>query len=164
MARHATKALGNKFCQARLKAAECNEQLFTRAGAAELLPGVTEDCLKKYELDLTKVPNTVVALMADTYNAPELRAWYCSHECPLGGDCREIEEMPPERALIRVNNAVRNMAPAIETLEKIMSDGRINNDEADLIPTVEETLREVKHTVTEILAAIEKAKKTGVFS
>lgn len=61
-----------------------------------------EDSLKKYELGLTKVPNTVVALMVDTYNAPELKEWYCSNECPLGYDCREVQDMPPERALIRL--------------------------------------------------------------
>ena len=71
-----TKAAGNRYCQARLKAAKYNEKLLTRAGAVDYLPGVTEDSLKKYELDITKTPNTVVALMADAYAEPELRAWY----------------------------------------------------------------------------------------
>ena len=81
-----TKAAGNRYCQARLKAAKYNEKLLTRAGAVDYLPGVTEDSLKKYELDITKTPNTVVALMADAYAEPELRAWYCANECPLGKD------------------------------------------------------------------------------
>ena len=62
-----TKAGSNRYCQARLKAAKYNEKLLTRAGAVDYLPGVTEDSLKKYELDITKTPNTVVALMADAY-------------------------------------------------------------------------------------------------
>lgn len=49
-----TKAAGNRYCQARLKAAKYNEKLLTRAGAVDYLPGVTEDSLKKYELDITK--------------------------------------------------------------------------------------------------------------
>lgn len=57
-----TKAAGNRYCQARLHAAKYNEKLLTRAGAVDYLPGVTEDSLKKYELDITKTPNTVVAL------------------------------------------------------------------------------------------------------
>lgn len=65
-----TKAAGNRYCQARLKAAKYNEKLLTRAGAVDYLPGVTEDSLKKYELDITKTPNTVVALMADAYAEP----------------------------------------------------------------------------------------------
>lgn len=84
MARQVTKALGNRYCQARLRAAKYNPDFATRRTAAEQLPGVEEDTLKKYELGLTKVPNTVVALMVDAYNAPELKEWYCCNECPLG--------------------------------------------------------------------------------
>lgn len=98
-----TKAAGNRYCQARLKAAKYNEKLLTRAGAVDYLPGVTEDSLKKYELDITKTPNTVVALMADAYAEPELRAWYCANECPLGKDrIAEISDMPPERCVLRM--------------------------------------------------------------
>ena len=75
MARQATKACGNRYFEARMRAAKYNEQFLTRAGAAESLPGVTEDSLKKYELDLTRTPNVVVALMADAYNDPERRTW-----------------------------------------------------------------------------------------
>ena len=104
MSRQATKAVGNRYYEARMRAAKYNEKLLTRAGAIEYLPGVTEDSLKKYELDITRPPNIVVALMADAYNEPELRSWYCVNECPLGKDCREIPEMPAERALIRLQN------------------------------------------------------------
>lgn len=73
MARQATKACGNRYFEARMRAAKWNEKLSTRAGAIDYLPGVTEDSLKKYELDITRPPNIVVALMADAYNEPELR-------------------------------------------------------------------------------------------
>ena len=51
MARQATKACGNRYYEARMRAAMYNEKFLTRAGAVESLPGVTEDSLKKYELD-----------------------------------------------------------------------------------------------------------------
>ena len=92
MARKITKAAGNVYCQARLRAAKYNEKLQTRAGASEAIPGVTEDSIKKYELDITRPPNDVVALMADAYNAPELISWYCANECPP-----EIERNVPQR-------------------------------------------------------------------
>lgn len=57
-----TKAAGSRYCQARLKAAKYNEKLLTRSGAVEYLPGVTEGALKKYELEINRPPNTVVAL------------------------------------------------------------------------------------------------------
>lgn len=78
MSKQATKACGNRYFEARMRAAKFNEKLFTRAGASEVIPGVTEDSLKKYELDINRPPNIVVALMADAYNEPELRQWYCA--------------------------------------------------------------------------------------
>ena len=114
MSRQATKACGNRYYEARMRAAKYNEKLLTRAGAIDYLPGVTEDSLKKYELDITRPPNIVVALMADAYNEPELRAWYCVNECPLGKDCREIPEMPAERALITI--------PWVNAIDKCMKD------------------------------------------
>ena len=104
MPKQVTIAASNRYCQARLNAAKYNDDFATRVKAVEHLPGVTEDSLKKYELDINRPPNTVVAMMADAYNEPELRQWYCANECPLGKDCRDIEAMPAERTLIRLQN------------------------------------------------------------
>ncbi len=80
MSRQVTVAGSNRYCQARLRAAKYNEDFASRATAVTHLPGVTEDSLKKYELDITRPPNDVIALMADAYNEPELRSWYCATE------------------------------------------------------------------------------------
>lgn len=163
MPRPATKALGNRYCQARLRAAKYNDRFATRATAAEALPGVSEDCLKKYELDITRPPNTVVALMADAYNAPELRAWYCANECPLGKDFREIPEMPAERAILRLRNSLSDLDQAMEQLSKIMDDGVIDEEEAKQIPDLRDQFLEVRRRVDENLAAMEKAEKRERF-
>ena len=46
MSRQATKACGNRYYEARMRAAKYNEKLLTRAGAIDYLPGVTEDSLR----------------------------------------------------------------------------------------------------------------------
>lgn len=163
MSKQATKACGNRYYEARIKAAKYNEKLLTRVGAVECLPGVTEDSLKKYELDITRPPNIVVALMADAYNEPELRAWYCVNECPLGKDCREIPEMPPERALIRLQNSVYDLEQAIRRLSKIMENGEIADEEAEVIPSLRQQLLECRRRIDENLATLEKAERAGRF-
>lgn len=163
MSKQVTKATGNRYCQARLRAARYNEKLLTRPGAADELPGVTEDSLKKYELDITKPPNTVVALMADAYNEPELRQWYCVNECPLGRDCREIPEMPAERALIRLQNSVYEMERLIRELSLVMENGEITETDADVIPQIRDRLLEFRRRADENLAVLERATKTGKF-
>lgn len=163
MPRQATKAVGNRYYEARMKAASYNEKLFTRTGAAEFLPGVTEDSLKKYELDINRPPNTVIALMADAYNAPELRRWYCANECPLGRDCREIPDMPAERALIRFQNSVHEMEQTVSQLSYLMEDGRLDERERELLPVIKDKLLEFRRRADENLASLERADKLGQF-
>lgn len=159
MARQATKAIGNRYFEARMKAAKFNEHLATRAGAVAYLPGVTEEMLKKYELDITRPPNVVVALMADAYNEPELRIWYCANECPLGKDCREIPEMPPERVLIRLQNAQAEMSVVASALFSILDDGVIDKEEVTQLPQLWNGLLEIRRRMDEALAMLERVQR-----
>ena len=162
MPRQATKAAGNRYFEARMRAAKYNEKLLTRAGAVEYLPGVTEDSLKKYELDITRPPNVVVALMADAYNEPELRAWYCSRECPLGRDCREIPEMPPERVLIRLQNAKSGVDAVAAIFSEILDDGIVDEGEAKQLPELRDELLEIRRRMDEALTALEKLQNRPI--
>ena len=164
MSRQATKAVGNRYYEARMRAAKCNPKFLTRAGAVEFLPGITEDSLKKYELDITRPPDVVVALMAEAYNEPELRYWYCVNECPLGRECREIPDMPSERALIRLQNTVYEMKKVLKGLSLLMEDGLIREDEKDNVPELREKLLELRRRADETLAVLERAVKTGKFT
>ena len=159
MTSHAPNTPRNRYYDARLEAAKWHEKLLTRAGAVEYLPGVTEDSLKKYELDITRPPNVVVALMADAYNEPELRAWYCSQECPLGKDCREIPEMPPERVLIRLQNAKTGVNAVAASLSDILDDGLVDESEAKQLPQLRDELLEVRRRMDEALAVLEKLQR-----
>lgn len=164
MPKQVTIAASNRYCRARLKAAKYNDDFATRAGAAEHLAGVTEDSLKKYELDINRPPNVVVALMADAYNEPELRQWYCANECPLGKDCRDIEEMPAERTLIRLQNVKSVVESVATSLALIMDDGVLDEDEVNMLPELRKNLLEAKRRTEEALALLERAGKRGDFS
>ena len=164
MSRQATKAVGNRYFEARMAAAKYNDKLLTRAGAVEFLPGVTEDSLKKYELDITRPPNTVVALMADAYNQPELRHWYCVTECTLGKDCREIPLMPAERALIRFQNSANGMRQVIDDMALIMEDGKLTDDELPKLEEIRAQILENKRRADEVLTYFDKAAKNGDFN
>jgi len=73
----------NRYFRARKEAARKDAKLNSRESAAEFL-GISASSLTNYELGVTKqVPPDAVALMADLYNAPELKCSYCA-ECPVG--------------------------------------------------------------------------------
>ena len=163
MARQATKAVGNRYYEARMRAAKGNRKLLTRAGAVEYLPGVTEDSLKKYELDITRPPDVVVALMAEAYGEPELRQWYCA-ECPLGKDCRATPEMSAARALIRLQNSSYQLENVIRELSLLMEEDTVGEDGQHAIPTLRSRLLEFRRRTDENLAVLERAAKTGKFN
>lgn len=84
MGKGSMKENENVYFRARKEAAKYNDKLFSREGASELL-GISVSTLADYELGNTKfVPVDKVVLMADLYNAPELKYGYRKYECPIG--------------------------------------------------------------------------------
>lgn len=163
MTRKAKNEGKNRYYQARLEAGKENEKLLTRVGAVDLLPGVSEDSLKKYELGINQPPNIVVAMMAEAYIQPELRHWYCANECPLGKDRKEVAKMPPERALIRLENSLGKVNGAIRALAMIMEDGELDEEELKELPGIRQTVLNIRHRCNEVLVALERAGKTKRF-
>ncbi len=96
--------------------------------------GVSVSSLADYELGITKViPVDKIVLMAELYNAPELKAWYCSTECPIG---RGFPMPSPditsvERTTIKLLKQLRQseVQKVLDTLVDITSDGVISDGE-----------------------------------
>lgn len=144
MGRKPTKAADNPFCKARLAAAQYNERLFSKEGAAELL-GVSVSTLSDYELGITKsVPPDMVLKMADLYNAPELRNYYCREMCPLGGDTPILELEDLDRITVKAVAGLRKAADAKESLLDIAADGVITDDEKPTLKKILATLEELE--------------------
>ena len=133
MGRDAIKASENPCFRCRKEAAKYNDKLSSREGAAEAL-GVSVSSLADYELGITKViPVDKVVLMADLYNAPELKAWYCSSECPIGRSLPmpSSELSSVERTTLNLIRKLRqeNVEEVREKLIDITADGIISEDE-----------------------------------
>ena len=137
MGRDAMKACENPCFRCRKEAAKYNDRLNSREGAAELL-GVSVSSLADYELGITKViPVDKVVLMAELYGAPELKAWYCAEECPIGrgGPMPSAELASVERTAMQLLKQLResDVQDVKNTLIDITADGVISEDErADL--------------------------------
>lgn len=149
MGRDAIKAGENPCFQCRKEAAKYNDKLNSREGAAEML-GVSVSSLADYELGITKViPVDKVVLMAELYNAPELKAWYCTTECPIG---RSLP-MPSanistvERTTMRLLKQLRQdeVQDIKDSLIEITTDGVISEDEkvdlAEILEYLDELIK-----------------------
>ena len=163
MGSNPTKAADNIYCRCRKEAAKYNDRLNSREGAAELL-GISSSSLADYELGITKiVPVDKVMLMADLYNAPEIRMYYCANECPLGNGREEFKDMPAERTYIRLKNAIGDMDKAMQTLSGIMDDGVIREDEKEAFKVVKQQFIKSRQRMDEVVAVLEKAERSGKF-
>ncbi|MEA4823316.1 MAG: XRE family transcriptional regulator [Clostridiaceae bacterium] len=149
MSGKATKAAGNIYYTARMKAAAYNERLSSREGAAEVL-GIDRTRIARIELDTERPYPDEVRVMIDAYNAPELCNYHCSRQCPLGIQTTAplpLDDM--DRAMIRVNTAIRDIPDKLNAIEKIIDDGVIDNDEK---PQMEELMNYMRGIVTRFQA------------
>ncbi len=162
MGAHPTKAAGNMYYQCRKQAALYNDKLNSREGAAELL-NISPSTLADYELGLTKVvPVDKVVLMADTYNAPELRNYYCTNECPIGRDSvPKLEVRELDRLTIKVLAAFNETVAIKQDLINIAEDGVITDNEIPILKKILDNLDKLSISAQELKLWAEKTILSG---
>ena len=162
MGRDATKAAGNVWYEARMKAAKYNSKLYSREGAAECL-GMSPSSVADAELGLTKfMPVDKAVLMADCYNAPHLLNHYCMNECPIG--CRRPisdEDLDIDRVTVRLLKSLRvsQLEEIKDTLLDIAEDGVITEDEKPELEEVMEYLDRLAKVLTEMQTISQRVLK-----
>lgn len=142
MSKIATKAVGNVFYEARFLAATSNDRLGSREGAAEEF-GIDRTRLARIELGSMAPYPEEVLLMADAYNAPELKNLFCRNMCPLGCDMPELRIEDLDRITVKAISTFRKMAETKEILLDITEDGIISDDEKPELESVMKNLDEV---------------------
>lgn len=152
------------YFRCRKEAAMRNEQLSSRAGAAELL-GISESSLAKHELGVTKiVPPDLVASMAELYGCPELKANYCKNECPLGRDLTLATEVSPiERVTLKIIGSLSTgkIEEVKQQLIEIAADGVIDGTEETQMREIVQYLGRLAKSVAELQLLCEKQLKDG---
>lgn len=149
----------NVYFKARKKAAEYNERLYSREGAAELL-GISVSTLADYELGNTKVvPVDKVVLMSDLYNAPELITGYCMRECPVHGFLPlATEEKSIQGIALRLLKGFNEdeLKAMKEDLIEITEDGVISCEEIPKLKQILDRLEKMAEIISEMKIAGEK--------
>jgi transcriptional regulator with XRE-family HTH domain len=153
-----TKSNENVYFRARKNASKYNEKLCSREGAAELLD-LSVSTMADYELGVTKVvPVDKVVRMADLYNCPELKTWYCKNECPIGKEypiATSINGLEGTALRLLNNLAEENTKELAASIMRIAIDGIISKDEK---PEMEAILKKLD----EMTLAISEMKLIGI--
>lgn len=150
----------NVYFRARKEAAEYNDKLQSREGAAELL-GVSPSTLADYELGNTKfIPVDKVVLMADLYNKPELKNGYCKHECPIGRNLPiATKTCCIEGIALRILKELDDdcVMQIKKKLVEITEDGKIDEGEVEDMKEILAKLDDLALTISELRIAGNKA-------
>lgn len=133
----------NAFYRARCAASTHNEQLKSREGAAAIM-SIDRGRLYRIEKGLINPYPEEVHLMADLYNAPELRNYYCTEICPLGCEITKASVEDLDRITVRVVSAFRRLDGTKELLLDITEDGIVADDEKQDMRRVLESLEELE--------------------
>lgn len=143
MSNIAAKTASNIFYQARCKASTHNEQLSSREGAADLM-SIDRGRIYRIESGVADPYPEEVHLMADLYNAPELRNYYCTEICPLGCDMPKVGAVDLDRITIRALSSFKKISQTEKILLDITEDGIISDDERPAMQKVLENLGELE--------------------
>lgn len=161
MGRGASKAVGNRWYQARIKASKYNEKLSSREGAAEALH-MSVDAVTDAELGLSKVmPVDKAVLMADLYGDVSLLNYYCLNECPIGRTLPISDETPDiDRITVSLiaSNRIGEVNRIAETLLGIAEDGEVSEDELDELEKVVQNLEEISVKTSKLRNLLESEK------
>lgn len=133
----------NAFFQARCEAAAHNEQLRSREGAADAM-SINRGRLYRIEKGVITPYPEEVHLMADLYNAPELRNYYCTEMCPLGCEVSKAAVEDLDRITVRAVSSFRRLEKTKELLLDITEDGIVSDDERQDMHKVLESLEELE--------------------
>ena len=155
---------GNKnvYLACRKEAAEHNDKLKSREMAAEML-GVSTSTLANYELGVTKnVPPDSVVMMSDLYGKPELKNYYCKHECPIGKDFPlAVQESGLQGITVKILNSLddEDIREMKKNLLSIAADGEISADEQEEFSKIVKTLETLESAISELRILAEKYQK-----
>lgn len=122
------KVASNIFYKARCEAAAHNEQLSSREGAADIM-SIDRGRLYRIESGVVNPYPEEVHLMADLYNVPELRNYYCTEMCPLGECYVKANIKSLDRITIMVISSFQKMDETRRRLLKIVEDGEVSENE-----------------------------------
>ncbi len=128
MANITAKTSSNVYYKARLAASLHNEQLSSREGAADIM-SIDRGRLYRIESGIANPYPEEIHLMADLYNAPELRNYFCKTICPLGEDLPQVEIADLDRITVRTLSAIRKLGETKDLLLDITEDGVIDESE-----------------------------------
>ena len=133
------------------------ESGLTRDGASELMDGVSSARIEKIEYEQTEPTAYDIMQMAQCYKRPELKNYYCTHECHIGKDSvAKVEVKELSNIVLEMIASLNEINPLVSKLVQITRDGVISEDELHDFSLIRTKLRDISVAVNELNLWVEK--------
>lgn len=151
------------YSRIREEASKENKNLSSRGKAAKALE-ISQMSLNNYETGVTVPYPKVVAKMAEVYDAPELKYYYCRNICEMKPSFvpdvnTDSEEIDVERLTLRLLKSLKDIPSMKERLVDIAEDGIISDDEKEPFQKILEELNVIVKHASELQMWAEKILK-----
>ena len=156
MARVSTKENKNLYWQVR------EAMGLSREAASEVLETIPPERIERIENEKSLPQPDEVKIMAEKYNEPDLRNYYCANQCPLGIDfVPEIKVKDLAHIVLEMLSLLNSMDKKKERLIEIVADGEITEDEIKDFVFIERELERISMTVDTLKLWVEKMRANG---
>ena len=141
----------------------------SRADATEYIPGnpkypgmsgISESMLVKIESGTAPIHPCDIVAMAKRYNKPELRNYYCCHDCEIGKiDAPQVTyHSGIHEVLVNIAVSLRNVNHNKIRLMEILQDEKVTPDEIEDFNLISEELEHISMTIEALQLWCEKMK------
>ena len=134
----------------------------TREKASDLMEYISPDRIEKIESEKSLPHPDEIVAMAKCYKKPELKNYYCTHECPIGQiDVPEIQMKDLSQIILEMLATLNQVEKQKNRLIEITADGEITDDEFKDFAEIRGMLSKVSQTVDSLTLWVENSIANG---
>lgn len=120
----------------------------SREKASSLLEAIEPDRLERIENEKSLPRPEEVLIMSERYKAPELRNYYCTHDCPIGIKYMEqVQVKDLSQIVLETIASLNRLDEDKARLVEITVDGQIDDDELKDFAKIQNELETISATV-----------------
>ena len=147
----------NIYRAARKRAAQNNSLLNSLDTAQDVLHIDRLRLLKIENGQKCPEPEDIMS-MSEAYDAPELRNYYCSKECPIGCSSEPLIYDDLDKISVRLMSALHFLENAEDKIYSILEDGKVTENERPEFENILNTLEKIAYSARSLQLW---AKKNG---
>lgn len=141
------------------------EKGLSRASASELMKTISPEKLEKIENEKQEPMPADIMELAEGYNEPSIRNYYCAHDCPMGQFfVPEVELKELEKTVLQMLASLNTMHAMQERFIAISADGRIDDDEIRDFIKIQKELERITMAADSMQLWAEKMLSAGAIN